>query len=141
MSSIEVFFTVKDKTIKEKFERELKWYDPIKREMQFFTGGKLIFEYREDEYLVKMGEIERKSRGISNTSRLLPKVTDLKIYAHKDESNKDSVKKWYRTYLNYNNSSSYIQNMGTKSIEFFVPDEEVDEFSDDLDRRCFEYRI
>jgi len=140
MKDITVLFKNSDKVVRENFERELFWYDPIKQEMQVFNGGELAFEYREDEYLLKMGEAERNKRGINSTSRLLPKVKDLQLYVHKEQSNEKAIRKWYMDYLNYNNTKVAIESFSNKDIVFSVPDEEVDDFTYQLERNSFRYR-
>ena len=63
MAEVIVLFKVENKPVKEKVKKELNWYDIIKKEMQVFYGGKLGFEYKEDEYLISLGEEERKRIG------------------------------------------------------------------------------
>jgi hypothetical protein len=129
------------KLVPEKVKRELFWYDPLKKIMLRFEGGQLKFEYQEDKFLVEMGESERKRKGIKSTYRMMPKVIDLEIKDNKRETDKDKLKKWFDQYLNYNDSGSEIDNENNDNIAFVVPDDEVDDFSYQLSRNNFEFRI
>ena len=52
MSLVTVQYIAKTKPSKEKVKEDLRWYDIIKQEMQYFKGGKLIFHYTEYTKLV-----------------------------------------------------------------------------------------
>ena len=82
MSEITVLFDIKEESSKEKINEELNWYDIIKQKMLVFHGGKLAFRYKEDDYLIKMGEEERHRRGIKSTFRMLPEVEELIVDNH-----------------------------------------------------------
>ena len=83
MKQVTVIYRKRTEPSKTLVSNNLQWYDPIKQEMFYFDGGQLEFEYREDEYLIKMGASERQKRGIRSTFRLLPKITDLQITSTK----------------------------------------------------------
>jgi len=129
------------KLVPEKINRELFWYDPLKKEMLRFEGGQLKFEYQEDKSLVEMGEDERKRKGIKSTYRMLPKVIDMEIKNKKREIDKNKLKNWFNQYLNYNDSNSKINNENNDNISFAVPDDEIDDFTHQLSRNNFEFRI
>ncbi|MHA1469102.1 MAG: hypothetical protein ACTSSP_00925 [Candidatus Asgardarchaeia archaeon] len=144
MPIITVLFRIKSEPVKENIQRELSWYDTVKQEMQVLRGGKLGFEYREDEYLVTMGEEERNKRGIKSTYRMLPKAEDLEIINYnrvKTISNRKEVERWFDNYSNYNNSSVSIVGYEYDGIEFDVPSNEADDFLYSCERRSFDYRI
>ena len=143
MAEVTIVFKVDNSPSKEKLNRELNWYDVIKKEMQVFYGGKLSLEYKEDEYLVSLGEEERKKRNIRSTYRLLPKVEDLEITNYNKTNsitNKKDVEKWFKDYLNYNNSDITIIVRNNDNIEFDVPNKEVNDFIYQIERKGFEYR-
>jgi hypothetical protein len=143
MAEVTIVFKVDNSPSKEKLNRELNWYDVIKKEMQVFYGGKLSLEYKEDEYLVSLGEEERKKRNIRSTYRLLPKVEDLEITNYNKTNsitNKKDVEKWFKDYLNYNNSDITIIVRNNDNIEFDVPNKEVNDFVYQIERKGFEYR-
>ncbi len=142
MPEITILFNIKEEPIKENIERELRWFDNIKQELRIFHGGKLSFEYKEDEYLVKMGGIERKRRGINSTYRLLPKIENLLVINYNKInkiSNKKEIEKWFNTYLNYNNSEISVISSNNIGIEFNVPRNEIDDFISDCERNNFNY--
>ncbi len=143
MPTIIVLFKTDEKATKEKLDRELNWYDIIKQEMLILRGGKLVFEYKEDDYLIKMGEEERKRRGINSTYRLLPKVEDIEVVNYNNinkTNNKREIEKWFSSYLNYNDSGIIFESSDNIGIEFNVPKKEVDDFSYQLERNGFGYR-
>ena len=119
----------------------LQWYDPIKKEIQSFEGGQLEFEYKEDEYLVAMGSTERNKRDIRSTFRLLPKVSELKIRSTRGVLDDKLFVKFFDNYLNYNTSDIKINISDTNRTICDVPDEEVEDFSYQLNRHGFNYEI
>ena len=135
-----VLFEIKEEPSKEKVNEELNWYDTVKQKILVFHGGKLAFKYREDEYLVKMGATERQRRGIKSTYRMLPVVEDLTVDNHfrmTKTTNKEEIEKWFY-------SSSYINDIFIDSISddlivFEVPDNEKEDFCDDLEGQGFKY--
>jgi len=142
MSIVTVFYNINSQPAKENIQQELRWYDTIKKEMQLFKGGKLGFEYKKDDYLVKMGASERQRRGINSEYRLLPKVEDLVITNYNktnETTNKQEVEKWFNDYLNYNNSDIEIATSSNAEIEFEVSEKEKDDFTYQLERAGFKY--
>jgi len=140
MVEVMVLFEIKEEPSKEKVNEELNWYDTVKQKILVFHGGKLAFKYREDEYLVKMGATERQRRGIKSTYRMLPVVEDLTVDNHfrmTKTTNKEEIEKWFY-------SSSYINDIFIDSISddlivFEVPDNEKEDFCDDLEGQGFKY--
>jgi hypothetical protein len=140
--TVTILYTVKEEPIKEKTKKELNWYDPIKQEMQYFKGGKLVFEYKEDDYLIKMDKEERDKKKITNTFRLLPRIEDLEVYNYNNirkSTNQIEIEKWFKNYLNYNNSEITVESDDRDGIEFKVPDEEIDDFIYQAERNNLRY--
>ncbi|HUS49289.1 MAG TPA: hypothetical protein VMZ91_03945 [Candidatus Paceibacterota bacterium] len=140
MAEITALFRFKEIPSKEIINEEHNWYDNIKQEMLVFKGGKLSFEYKEDEYLVKMGEVERTKRGIISTYRMMPKIEDLEVDNHfkmTEVTNKNNIEKWFDSYGNYTEAS--IERIEPRGIVFEVPENEVDDFYYQLERQGFDY--
>ena len=140
MALVTVLFKINLKPANQKMQRELNWYDTIKREMLVFYGGKLAFKYQEDDYLVKMGAAERQRRGIKSTYRMLPVVEDLTVDNHfrmTKSTNKEEIEKWFysSSYIN----DIFIDSISDDSIVFEVPDNEKEDFCDDLEGQGFKY--
>ena len=109
--------------------------------MLHFEGGQLEFESKEDEYLIKMGASERNQRGIRSTFRLLPKITDLEINSTKKALDNVLFKKFFDGYLNYNVSNIVADISSKTSAVCSVPDDEVDDFTYQLERQGFYYEV
>jgi len=142
MPVVTISYTSKSSPVKEKIDRELNWYDTIKQEMQVFQGGELSFQYKEDEYLVKMGEEEKIQKNIKSNYRLLPSVKDLEITNYNKISkisNKGDIERWFNSYVNYTNEEITINNKNDIEIDFDVPEKEVENFLDACERQGFEY--
>ena len=140
MSLVTVLYTIKTEPAKEKINEELRWYDTIKREMQYFKGGKLTFRYKIDDYLVKMGEEERQRRGIKSVYRILPEVKDLEVKNHFnmiEKNNKKEIEKWFNSYGNY--SEAVMEETNREGMVFEVSDDEKDDFCYQLERQGFRF--
>ncbi len=140
MSEITVLFNIKEEHSKEQVYEKLNWYDTIQQKMLVFYGGKLSFRYREDDYLVKIGAAERQRRGIKSTYRMLPEVEDLEVNNHFDMvkiTNKKEIENWFYSYNLDHNSD--IEEITGESIIFEVPDNEKEDFCDDLEGKGFRY--
>jgi len=138
MVEITVFFNIKDEPKKEKVNEELNWYDTIKQKMLVFHGGKLTFKYKEDDYLVKMGAVERQNRGIKSTYRMLPEVKDLEVDNHFKmvrSTNQKQIESWFYSSEYINDIS--VDNVTNDSIIFEVPDNIEKDFCDDVEERGF----
>jgi hypothetical protein len=144
MSEVTVIFDSKREPIKENIERDLKWYDHIRGEMLTFRGGELEFEYKEDDYLVKMGEEERLRRGVTSTYRMIPKPKNLKIINYNKtqiKTNKDLVKKWLKRYFSNNYDNINVISENNNGIIVSVSDKELDDFLYDAERNGFRTEI
>ena len=140
MKRIIITYRQKKSQTKIPVKKQLLWYDSVRSEMLQFSGGQLEFEYKEDEYLVKMGESGRKSRGINSTYRLLPKVVEVKESSTILVSNKEDFKKFLNNYINYNDVEIEVEESNDQSI-CNIPDNSVDDFCYQLERNGFEYDI
>ena len=131
MPEVVVLYKSTKAYIREKGEKELQWYDGVRGEMLSFYGGRLGFEYKEDEYLVAMSEDERLKRGITSTYRMLPKLEDIEIVNYnktKTTTNEKVVKKWFDDYVNYNITNAFITGSDHNGIIVSISDEEMDDF-------------
>ncbi len=127
--TITIFFTAKNKNIKQKIERELFWYDPIFKKMNIYKGGKLEFEYIKDEELENIG--------YKNSYRMKPKVIDIYENVYKTDNNKNDIERWFDRYKNYTEATIISKN--NDEIEFEVPDNDINDFIDECDRQRFNY--
>ncbi len=140
MAEVTISFDIRREPCRENINRELLWYDTIKKELLEFHGGELSFEYKEDDYLVAMGEQERKNRGITSTFRALPVVKDLSVTNYKKstkKTNEKEIREWFKRYLNYNDSNIIIESSNVNEINFYVPEDEIDDFVYDAERNGF----
>lgn len=131
MPIVVIEYFVKENFKKEVIKEKLQWYDIFKKEILEFEGTKLDFEYKQDPYLVALGEEGRKKVGAKSTYRLLPKVCDIECvnYNKKEvKKNDKEIMKFFMNYLNYNNSNIFIEAETDSEISFNVPDNEVDDF-------------
>ena len=140
MVEVTVLYNKKTGHVKESLVRELKWYDDIRHEMLKFNGGKVGFEYKEDEYLVSMGEDERRKRGISSTYRMVPKIEDIKVINYnkiKTTTDEKDAKKWIDDYANYNIANISVVGFDDNGITVNLPNEELDDFLYQAERHGF----
>lgn len=141
MAEVTILLDIKSGFKKEEVCEDLFWYDTIKKEMVEFKGGRLIYEYREDPYLVSMGEQERVKRGINSTWRLLPKVSSVIITNYNKpsiETNEKKIIKICEDYSTYNEEIE-IESISDENILVSVSDESVDEFCYQLERNGIRY--
>lgn len=141
MKQVIVKYRNRTKSVKTPVKNQLTWYDPIKKEMLYFEGGQLEFEYKEDEYLIKMDASERLRLGIKSTFRLLPKVTELKSITRQKVLDNNMFEKFLSNYLNYNNSQISTSSKEKDYIVCNVSNNELDDFTYQLHRQGFEYQI
>lgn len=135
-----IYFNIKDKPNKEKINEEFNWYDTIRKKMIFLHGGKLTFRYKEDEYLVKMGAAERQRRGIKSTYRMLPEIEDLEVNNYFDmikTTNQKEIENWFHN-SSYGDDIS-IGDISNEGIIFEVPDDDKEDFCDNLEGQGFRY--
>jgi hypothetical protein len=136
---IVVDFSEIDNLIEKKVEKDLLWYDHLKREMLKFKGGQLVFEYRHDDWLEQLPEGDRERLGYKTTYRMLPKVIDLKSKIREKRLNKLEIINWFKDYSRYNRTDIDIVAESDKRVVFRVPEEEYKDFIDELDSNRFKY--
>ena len=137
MPEVTILFKARTEPVRENIQRELLWHDDIRGELLTFHGGELGFEYKEDEYLVAMGEEERRKRGITSTFRMLPVVKDLEVVNYnktKVIDQKEQVEKWLSRYMAYNDTNISIVADVRAGLVIDVPEEEADDFLYDAER-------
>jgi hypothetical protein len=139
MPNVTVLYTdgSKPSEVVEKVNQRLQWYDIVKKEMIVLYGGRLDFEYKEDPYLVKMGEVERKRRGLKSTFRLLPKAVDMEVKVKQSTSDEAGIKKMINDYLEYNDTKVSVVEENKEGIVLEVPEEEVEDFAYECERNGF----
>jgi hypothetical protein len=130
MKSVLVTFRKVRKPVLKNVKKHLTWYDPVKRKMQSFEGGQLVFEYKKDKYLEEKGE--------KNTYRMLPKVVDMEEKQHESISNKDDIISWFKR--NYRNSEVDI-NLRNDDLIFNIPEDDFEDFLYELERQGFNYHL
>lgn len=144
MPEVTVLYQSKTNPVRENIERELQWYDHIRGELLTFTGGKIDFEYKEDKYLVAMGQEERSRRGIATTFRMVPKAGDLEVVNYnktETTNNEKVVKKWFDNYVNYNITDASIVWSDKDGITVDVTEKEMDDFLYQAERNGLRTRI
>jgi hypothetical protein len=141
MKKILVNFKIKKRVVKIEQKNFLQWYDILKQEMQIFTGGKLKFEYCEDPYLLKMGDDEKKQKGINSNYRMIPKAEKIEIIKKESFSDGKDLNVFFKNYLNYNDSRISIESSGDDFIIYSSPNDEVEDFIYQLERSGFKYKV
>jgi len=131
MPSVVILYKSKTQYNREKGENSLQWYDGLQHKMLSFYGGRLSFEYREDDYIVAMSQEDRNKRGIRSTWRMLPKVEEVEVINYNKmttTTNEKEVKKWFDDYINYNITNAYIIGFNKIGIAASIPDIDMDDF-------------
>ena len=139
MKQILVNYPITKEKVEQDNSRELMWYDFIKKELLKFKGTKLKFNYKEDSFLVEIGEEERLKRGIKGTYRLLPEVENIEFSKIEEKKDKKEVEDFFKNYSNYNNNEIEIDYKNEEGIQFNVPEKEVEDFCHQLERNRFNY--
>lgn len=129
MSTVNVFHPKKTDKKLVKVERNLCWYDTLKKEMVHFIGGSLKYSYVLDNSL----EIPQ--------YRMIPSVDDLYIADYNNSVDKNAVYEWFNKYDNYNVTQASIVDRNESQVVFEVPDEEVSDFAYDLDRNRIAFEV
>lgn len=125
--NIEINIRDKRERVKEKIDRDLYWYDNIKKEMMHFKGGQLKYEYKFDKYLA--------DNNYTNHYRLLPTVENLEVVTYKKVSDYNKIKKWIKE----NNIN--IISEDNRSIHINISDAEKEDILDEIERKRFNYII
>ncbi len=123
MKTITVNATPKRVVKEVEVKKDLKWYCYDKRKMYEFVGGNLEFDYVYDDELKK--------------KIIVPRPVELKYRESFMESNIDEIKDWANNNLNYSNAE--VVSMYNDHVVFSVPDDEVEDFIDNLESQRFEF--
>lgn len=116
------FYKKSKENIKTKVERDLLWYDHIKRKMLTFKGGRLVFSYKLDEELGR--------------NRMLPEVEDDFAIQPIIKIDKNSI---HSLLENYDNVSLLESN--NDGCVFEIPYKEKEDFTYELERNNINYSI
>lgn len=133
--NVNILIDFKRVTSKDKvnISKDILWYDNLRKKMQKYRGGKMVMRYRVEND-------DEKAENKDPIIRLLPVIED-DFEIHKNvDSDKNSIKEWYKIYTRYNNSESEIVNISGKGVIISVPKDEVEDLSYDLDRNGFYYQ-
>jgi hypothetical protein len=133
MEKITIIYNKKPVSTKVKVENDLRWYDAVKKEMEYFKGGKIEFEYKRDQYL--------EQKGHKNPYRMLPKIVDVFVNSTEYVDNKKDIIKFYLDYINFNRSDIAVDERNVSEMVLSVPDDEKDDFIRDMERNNIEYKL
>jgi len=125
MSTVEVFYMSKNKSITEEVKNSLFWYDSKKHEMHTFSASRIGFEYKYDDEL--------------NEYRMMPKPIYDKATKTVSNVDKDSVDEWFRVYSNYSDSEAVEMSRDENGVIFSVNQDELSDFVYDLERHLFRF--
>jgi hypothetical protein len=125
MKTVIVNSTLKRVVEYKEVKQDLKYYCCEKKKMYNFIGGKLEYDSVYDNKLKK--------------SIVVPRVVELKYKESCMKSNIDEIKEWANNNLNYSNAD--IATINSDNVVFNVPDEEVDDFIDNLESKRFEFNV
>ena len=126
MPTVVVTFKSKNVRIKVPLERDLFWYDNEKKKTLRFRGGSLRFVHKYDDEFKKY--------------RLLPEVQDIKGIGQESVTDEEDIMKLYNRFSGFNVHTD-ITSKNDDSIEFSVPEDELVDFVDELDRANFNYEV
>ncbi len=104
---------------------DLLWYDVKKKKMLKFRGGKLVMKHKFDPEFQEY--------------RWLPEAENELTSVKTKKTDKNLLVKFYKDYLNYNDSNITIEDENSNGITFSVPEDELDDFSYNLERSGFNY--
>ena len=108
-----------------KVEKKLLWYDHKKKKMITLFGGKLSFENQYDS------EIDE--------YRMVPVVDEVFEKKTKTVVDHERVDNWFDLFSNYNNTFVLKAGRTENGIIFNVPEEELKDFTSNLDRENIEW--
>lgn len=110
-------------------EQQLYWYDIEKKEMLKFVGSSLSFKYKYDDSLDKP------------KYRLLPEVVQEGRLEPTKQIDKKAILNWFDKYQNYNHTKARIISQSSVGRNFEVPQQEIDQFTYDLQRNGFRFEV
>jgi hypothetical protein len=142
-----------EKIIKEPVINNHYWYDSFYKKSYNFNCSSLNYKfenhyYIEDEQgnkkqLVHASQDEFQKYGsVIKQAKVLtvePKIYEVNV--KKKLSNKDSLKKLFNQWENYNNTKVDLIEENTNGIFFSVPDNELDDFTFELEKNNFRYSM
>ena len=131
MPLIEVKLTEHPVKVSQKIIRDLFWYDPEYQILRKFKGTRMDWEYYYDTSLSKP------------KNRLIPQIVTAEQQVTVLRKDIKDIIKWFDNYQNYNSTNIEIDHVlpGKKGVVFEVPDNEVDDFTYDLERNNFNYEV
>jgi len=142
-----------EKIIKEPVINNHYWYDSFYKKSYNFNCSSLNYKFEnhyhiEDEQgnkkqLVHASQDEFQKYGsVIKQAKVLtvePKIYEVNV--KKKLSNKDSLKKLFNQWENYNNTKVDLIEENTNGIFFSVPDNELDDFTFELEKNNFRYSM
>ena len=127
MSTVEVFYMSKNKSVTEEVKNDLLWYDSKTHKMHTFSASRLGFEYKYDDELSEY--------------RMMPKPIHDSVTKKISNADKNSVDEWFRVYSNYSDSEAVEMSRDENSVVFSVVGDELDDFVYDLERNGFRFSL
>jgi len=127
--------------------------------MLTLEGTRIAFEYKEEEFVdiyektnhglkwvkrIPASEATEKQKGFFGTQKKYIVRPKAEIHYKKIVKNKkkdDFIKKWFKDYQKYNNTNIELEDDHTDSVVFSVPENELNDFINDLYRQRMEYDI
>ncbi|NJL70397.1 MAG: hypothetical protein HC888_01705 [Candidatus Competibacteraceae bacterium] len=109
---------------------DLYWYDSDAGEMLAFSGSHLEYDYVWNAQLQKY--------------RLEPRATVVKVASHvQTKGDPQRIKRWWNDYQNYNATNAEVVQLssGLSNTVFDVPDDELDDFTYELERAGFQFEV
>jgi len=132
-------------SIPTKINNKLCWYDSFYKKMLNFEGSHLVFDYKIEKYIEfpdgskkpenETTKKEKDKYSIKEVYLSRPRVVD---FLPKKDKIKD-VKKWFETFLNYNNTSATILDDRKNETVFEIEEKDEDDFLYALERSGFRY--
>ena len=129
MPFIQVTFPMRSHQVKQPIERELLWYDPERKQMFRGVGTELKFSQRLDPGLGRY--------------RLLPEVVVKEGTVLVDKQDPEDMHGWWDDHQDAHDTSAslVIGSVTDTDALFDVPEDELDNFTDDLEANDFEYEV
>ena len=144
---------------KEPIKNRLVWYDSFYKKMLTFDGTRLTFEYTEEEFVdiyektdqgvkwikrIPSSEATEQQKGFFGIQKkyiVRPKAEIHYKKIVKKEKKDDLMKKWFKNFQKYNRTNIELEDDNTDSMVFSVPEDELNDFINDLYRQKMEYDI
>jgi len=150
MKTVKIKYPIK-KLSKEKFERELLWYDGFYKKMRVFKGShlkyKLVKEFfveKENGEKVPQNETSNddiEKYGVLEIDRIVAEAETIKILTVNNDKDINRVKDWLREYNNYNNIEYLDILEDADGIQVSIPEGCVEDFIYDAERHNFRFEM